>query len=131
MLFLYKGTIFIKGRRCQQRKSDVMNYVYDSISQSILSQNDLTQMDVACQNHMTLLYNNSWLQVLNIVTVLFSIEIISAFKTNTETKRYYTVQNKFNSCFCMCQFNHIRLSLSLYCVKIQAPITREGFPGKN
>ena len=42
----------------------------------------------------------------------------------------YTMQNKFSNCFCMCQINHVRLSLSLYCIKIQAPITREEFPGK-
>ena len=30
----------------------------------------------------------------------------------------------------MCQIHHIRLSLSVYCIKIEVPIPREGFPSK-
>ena len=40
-------------------------------------------------------------------------------------KLIYTMQNKFSNCFCMCQIHHIRLSLSLNCITIQVPITRE------
>ena len=32
--------------------------------------------------------------------------------------------------FCMRQINHTRLWLSLYCIKIQVPITKEGFSGR-
>ena len=40
------------------------------------------------------------------------------------------MQNKFSNCFCMRQIHHIRLLVSLYCIKIQEPIIKEGFPGK-
>ena len=43
----------------------------------------------------------------------------------------YTMQNELSNCFCMCQIHHIRLSLPLYCIKIQALITRERIPGEN
>ena len=48
---------------------------------------------------------------------------------NKEIKSILRMQNKFSNCLCVCQIHHTRLSLSMYCIKIQAPITRKGFPG--
>ena len=92
----------IKGSCCQQRKSVVMQLclVYDSISQKILSQNDFPQLDVAfqltfasawnsgirsCQNHMTMLHSNTWLQALNIVAMFcFLLKLFQLFRTQNK-----------------------------------------------
>ena len=100
--FFCRNVLFcIKGRCCQQRKSDVMQLclVYDSILQNILSQNDFPQFDVAfqltfasaynsdirsCQNHMTMLHSNTWLQALNVVTMFYFL--LKLFQLNPQNK---------------------------------------------
>ena len=103
-ILMYLSTCFfcihvlfcIKCRCCQQRKSGVMQLclVYDTISQTITSQNDFPQLDVAlqltfasawncgirsCQNHRTMLHCNTWLQALNIVTMFCFLLILVLF----------------------------------------------------
>ena len=59
-----------------------------------------------------------------------SISRDSIRKQNTSSRAILCKMN-LAIVFCMCQVHHTGLSLSLYCIKKQVPITHEGFPGKN